>query len=83
MSYEIQRGLNEKGYKVHFDSIEHLKHAFTEAKKLYDKNDDIRVNQKCIEILKTAQKQLVELENKSQEVTKNYLIKKKDLESLI
>ena len=49
---------------------------------MYDQNDDERVKQKCIEIFKTAQKQLIELENKSQEVTRNYLIKKKELESL-
>jgi hypothetical protein len=49
---------------------------------LYDQNVDKRIKQKCIEIRKTAQKQLIELEKKNQEVTRNYLIKKKELESL-
>ncbi len=55
---------------------------YTETQKLYDQNDDKRVKQKCIEILKTAQKQLTELENKTPEVTRNYLINKRKLESL-
>ena len=59
-----------------------MKHVLTEVQKLYDQNVDKRIKQKCIEILKTAQKQLIELEKKNQEVTKNYLIKKKELESL-
>ena len=81
-SYEIQLALNEKYYRGHFNSIEHLKRALIEAQKLYDQNDDTRIKQKCIEILKTAQKQLTELENKTQEVTRTYLINKRKLESL-
>ena len=81
-SYEIQLTLNEKYYKGHFNSIENLKRVLTETQKLHDQNDDIRVKQKCIEIRKTAQKQLKDLENKTQEVTKNYLINKRKLESL-
>jgi hypothetical protein len=49
---------------------------------LHDQNDDSRVKQKCIEIRKIAQKQLTELENKTSEVTRNYLINKRKLESL-
>ena len=81
-SYEIQLTLNEKYYKGHFNSIENLKRVLTETQKLHDQNDDIRVKQKCIEIRKTAQKQLKDLENKTQEVTKTYLINKRKLESL-
>jgi hypothetical protein len=79
-NYEIQLALNEKCYKGHFNSIENLKRVLTETQLLHDQNDDERVIQKCIEIHKTAQKQLTELENKTQEVTRTYLIKKKELE---
>ncbi len=81
-SYEIQLALNEKYYKGHFNSIENLKRVLIETQKLHDQNDDIRVKQKCIEIRKTAQKQLKELESKTPEVTRNYLINKRKLESL-
>jgi hypothetical protein len=81
-NYEFQLTLNEKGYNSHFKSIQNLKRVLEETQKLYDQNDDTRVKNKCIEIRKTAQKQLIELENKSQEVIRNYLIKKKELESL-
>ena len=50
---------------------------------MYDQNYDTRVKNKCIEIRKTAQKQLIELENKTQELTRNYLIKTKELDSKI
>jgi hypothetical protein len=82
-SYEIQLILNEKYYRGHFNSIENLKRVLTETQKLHDQNDDnTRVKQKCIEIRKTAQKQLKELEIKTPEVTKDYLINKRKLESL-
>ena len=81
-SYEIQLTLNEKYYKGHFNSIENLKRVLTETQKLHDQNDDSRVKQKCIERRKTAQKQLTELENKTSEVTRNYLIKKRELDCL-
>ena len=81
-SYEIQLALNEKYYKGHFNSIENLKSVLIETQKLHDQNDDIRVKQKCIEIRKTAQIQLNELESKTPEVTRNYLINKRKLESL-
>lgn len=80
--YEIQLVMNEKCYKGHFDSIKNLKRLLIETQKLHDQNEDTRVKQKCIKICKTAQKQLLELENKSQEVTRNYLAKKKELESM-
>ena len=77
-SFEIQLVLNDRCYKGHFKSIENMKRILTETQKLHDQNDDDkRVKQKCIEILKTAQKQLTELENKTQEVTRTYLINKK------
>ena len=79
---EIQLVLNDRCYEGHFKSIENMKRVLTETQKLYDQNDDKRVKQKCIEILKTAQKQLTELENKTQEVTKTYLRIKRKLESL-
>ena len=80
---EIQLVLNDRCYKGHFKSIENIKRVLTETQKLHDQNDDDkRVKQKCIEILKTAQKQLTELENKTQEVTRTYLINKRKLESL-
>ena len=41
-----------------------MKHVLTEVQKLYDQNVDKRIKQKCIEILKTAQKQLTELEKR-------------------
>ena len=47
---------------------------------MHDQNDDKRFKQKCITILKTAQKQLTELENKSLELTRTYLINKRKLE---
>ena len=79
-SLEIQLALNDGCYKGHFKSIENIKRVLTETQKLHDQNDDDkRVKQKCIEILKTAQKQLTELENKTQEVTRTYLINKKNL----
>ena len=81
-SYEIQLALNEKYYKGHFNSIKNLKRVLAEAQKLYDQNDDTIVKNKSIKIRKTAQKQLIELENKTLEVTRIYLIKKKELESL-
>ena len=81
-NFEFQLSLNERCYKGHFKSIKNLKSMLTETQKLHDQNDDKRVKQKCIEILKTAQKQLTELENKTQEVTRTYLINKKNLESL-
>lgn len=81
-NYEIQLTLNEKCYKGHFNSIENLKRLLTETQLLYDQNDDTRVKNKCIQIRKTAQKQLKELENKTPEVTKNYSINKRKLESL-
>ena len=81
-SYGMQLALNEKYYKGHFDSIENIKRILTETQKLHDQNDDERVKQKCIEIRKTAQKQLIELEKKTPEVTRNYLINKRKLESL-
>jgi hypothetical protein len=81
-NYKIQLESIEKGYNSHFNSIKNLKHVITEVHKLYDQNVDKRIKQKCIEIRKTAQKQLIELEKKNQEVTRNYLIKKKELESL-
>jgi hypothetical protein len=81
-TYEIQLSLNEKCYKGHFNSIKNLKRVLAEAQKLYDQNDDIRVKNKCIEIRKTAQKQLTELDKKTTKITRNYLIKKKELESL-
>ena len=68
---EIQLALNDRCYKGHFKSIENIKRVLTETQKLHDQNDDKRVKQKCITILKTAQKQLTELENKTQEVTKS------------
>ena len=68
---EIQLVLNDRCYKGHFKSIKNMKRVLTETQKLHDQNnDDERVKQKCIEILKTAQKQLTELENKTQEVTR-------------
>ena len=70
--------MNEKCYKGHFDSIENVKRVLTETQKLHDQNDDSRVKQKCIEIRKTAQKQLTALENKTPEVTRNYLIIKEN-----
>ena len=77
-SFEIQLVLNDRYYKGHFKSIENMKRILTERQKLHDQNDDDkRVKQKCIEILKTAQKQLTELENKTQGVTRTYLINKK------
>ena len=80
---EIQLALNDRCYKGHFKSIENIKRVLTETQKLHDQNnDDKRVKQKCIAILKTAQKQLTELENKTQEVTRSYLTKKRKLESL-
>jgi hypothetical protein len=79
---EIQLDLIEKDYNNHFNSIQNLKRILEETQKLYDQNDDERIKKKCSEIRKTAQKQLTELENKSQEITRNYLIKKKVLESL-
>ncbi len=81
-NYEIQLALNEKRYKFHFNNIENVKRVMTETQKLYEQNDDTRVKQKCITILKTAQKQLTELENKTPEVTRNYLINKRELDSL-
>jgi hypothetical protein len=81
-SYEIQLVMNEKCYKGHFDSIKNLKRLLIETQKLHDQNEDTRVKQKCITILKTAKKQLKELENKTPEVTRNYLINKRKLESL-
>jgi len=81
-NYEIQLAWNEKCYKGHFKSIEYIKRVLSETQKLHDQNDDKRVKQKCIEIRKTAQKQLAELENKTQEVTRTYLINKRKLESL-
>ena len=78
-SYEIQLTLNEKYYKGHFNSIENLKRVLIETQKLHDQNDDSRVKQKCIERRKTAQKQLTELENNTEEVTRYYLIRKKEL----
>ena len=74
--------MNDRYYKGHFKSIENVKRVLSETQKLYDQNDDERLKQKCIEILKTAQKQLTELENKTQEVTRTYLINKRKLESL-
>ena len=74
-----QLALNEKYYKGHFNSIKKLKRVLAEAQKLYDQNANIRVKNKYIEIRKTARKQLTELENKTQEVTRTYLIKKKEL----
>ena len=65
-SYEIQLTLNEKYYQGHFNSIENLKRVLTEIQKLHDQNEDLRVKQKRIEIRKTAQKQLTELENKTE-----------------
>ena len=76
-SFEIKLVLNDRYYKGHFKSIENIKRVLLETQKLHDQNDDERVKQKCIEILKTAQKQLTELENKTQEVTRTYLINKK------
>ena len=81
-SYEIQLVMNEKCYKGHFDSIENLKHLLIETQKLNDQNEDTRVKQKCITIRKKQKKQLKELENKTPEVTRNYLINKRKLESL-
>jgi hypothetical protein len=81
-SIEIQLALNEKCYKGHFNSIKNLKRVLAETQKLHDQNDDTRVKNKCIEIHKTAQKQLIELENKTPEVTRYYLKQKKELESL-
>ena len=79
---EIQLVLNDRCYKGHFKSIENIKRVLLETQKLHDQNDDKRIKQKCFEILKTAQKQLTELENKTQEVTRTYLINKRKLESL-
>jgi hypothetical protein len=81
-SLEIQLALNDGCYKGHFKSIENIKRVLTETQKLHDQNDDKRVKQKCIEIRKTSEKQLTELENKTQEVTRTYLINKRKLESL-
>ena len=80
-NYEIQLLLNDRCYKGHFKSIENIKRVLLETQKLHDQNDDKRLKQKCFEILKTAQKQLTELENKTQEVTRTYLINKRKLES--
>lgn len=83
LNYEIQLTLNEKRYKSHLNNIENVKRVLTEIQKVYNQNnDDERVKQKCIEILKIAQKQLTELENKTQEVTRTYLINKRKLECL-
>ena len=71
-NYEIQLALNEQSYKSHFKSIENIKRVLLETQKLHDQNDDKRLKQKCFEILKTAQKQLTDLENKTQEVTRTY-----------
>ena len=80
-NYKIQLEWNKKCYKGHFKSIGNIKRVLTETQKLQDQNNDERVKQKCIAILKTAQKQLTELENKSQHVSRNYLIRKQGLES--
>ena len=69
--------MNEKYYKGHFNRTENLKQILTETQKLHNKNENIKVKQKCIEINRTAQKQLIELENKTQEVPRNYLINKR------
>ena len=81
-SFEIQLVLNDRYYKGHFKSIENVKRVLLETQKLHDQNDDKRVKQKCFEILKTAQKQLTELENKTHEVTRTYLSNKRKLEYL-
>jgi hypothetical protein len=76
-TYEIQLTLNDKYYKGHFNSIENLKQILTEKQKLHNQNEDIKAKQKCIEINRTAQKQLIELENRTQEVLRNYLVNKR------
>jgi hypothetical protein len=76
-TYEIQLALSEKCYKDHFNSIENLKQILTETQKLHNQNEDIKAKQKCIEINRPAQKQLIELENRTQEVLRNYLVNKR------
>ena len=51
-SFEIQLVLNDRCYKGHFKSIENMKRVLTETQKLHDQNDDKRVKQKCLKILK-------------------------------
>ncbi len=69
--------MSEKCYKDHFNSIENLKQILTETQKLNNQNEDIKAKQKRIEINRTAQKQLIELENKTQEVPRNYIVNKR------
>jgi hypothetical protein len=66
-NYEIQLALNEKYYQGHFNSIENLKRVLSETQKLHDQNEDERIKQKCITIRNIAQKQLAELENKTED----------------
>jgi hypothetical protein len=57
--------LNEKYYKGHFNRTENLKQILTEIQKLHNQNEDIKVKQKCIEINRMAQKQLIEQDTRS------------------
>jgi hypothetical protein len=57
--------LNEKYYKGHFNRTENLKQILTEIQKLHNQNEDIKMKQTCIEINRTAQKQLIEQDTRS------------------
>ena len=80
--YEKEIELNEKCYKFHFDNIEYFKNMIIFIQKQHDETNDPKLKDKYLRNLKEAQKQLAELENKTEEVTNYYNHQKKYLDSL-
>jgi transcriptional accessory protein Tex/SPT6 len=72
--------LNEKLYKSFLDNMNNLKGIIDESQQAHDQTNDPQLKEISIRTIKTAQKYLTELENKTTEVTKKYEDIKRKLE---
>lgn len=73
--------LNENMYRYHFDDIYNLKRIIDESQQTIDQSSDQRIKEISRRTIKTAKKYLEDLENETDEVTKQYEWTKRKLES--
>lgn len=74
--------LNENMYRYHFDDIYNLKRIIDESQQTIDQSSDERIKEVSSRTIQTAKKYLEDLENETEEMTKQYEWTKRKLESL-
>ncbi|MDR4512825.1 MAG: hypothetical protein MRJ93_14090 [Nitrososphaeraceae archaeon] len=73
--------LNENMYSDHFDDISNLKRIIYESQQTIDQSNDDIIKEVSSRTIKTAKKYLQDLENETEQVTKQYEWTKRKLES--